>query len=85
MNNDAPTKFYEANTPTFSIEDSLPSLPLPSLNSTLNKYLDSVLPFVQEEENIFTQKIVEEFENGIGVKLQEVLSEKAKNDKNWVS
>ena len=85
MNNSTRKTFYEPNTPTFSIEDSLPPLPLPSLKSTLKLYIDSIQPFLQHEENVYTQKIAEEFEKGIGVRLQDVLNEKAKSDKNWVA
>ena len=36
---------------TFSLQDQLPSLPVPDLNETLNKYLVSIKPFVQALPN----------------------------------
>ena len=84
MDNGDTRRFYEENPPTFSIEDTLPSLPLPSLKSTLQRYLDSVKPFVNDQEYLKTQKIAEDFENGIGARVQSILSEKEKYEKNWV-
>ncbi len=69
---------------TFRADNSLPSLPLPDLDQTLNKYLDSVKPFVDQIEFLNTQKIVEKFRNGIGNNLNFHLSEKSKKERNWV-
>jgi Choline/Carnitine o-acyltransferase. len=69
---------------TFEHDDSLPSLPVPSLQHTLERYLDSVKPFVTEEEFAQTKKIVSEFEQGIGKTLHEKLLRRAKRERNWV-
>lgn len=69
---------------TFSFDDNLPSLPVPHLDNTLKKYLDSVYPFLTELEFQQTTKIVEDFRNGIGKVLQFHLMERAKNHRNWV-
>ncbi|KAJ8024587.1 Peroxisomal carnitine O-octanoyltransferase [Holothuria leucospilota] len=69
---------------TFQYEDSLPSLPLPPLQQTLHKYLESVKPFTTSEEFSETEQIVREFEQGVGKELHEKLEEKAKNSKNWL-
>lgn len=69
---------------TFNLDDTLPSLPLPDIDSTLDKYLESVRPFTDEIDYLKTKKIVDNFRYGIGKKLQFVLSEKAKRERNWV-
>lgn len=65
--------------PTFSKQDLLPRLPVPDLNKTLDKYLQSVEACTlgkQNREEILakTRKAVEEFrETGIAEKLQNLL------------
>jgi hypothetical protein len=71
--------------PTFSFDTLLPPLPLPSLDYTLTKYLESVKPFLTDIEYLNTQRLVENFRNGIGKHLNFHLSEKAKKERNWVS
>ena len=73
------------NVPTFAMDETLPSLPLPDLKDTLDKYLESIKPFVSQLEYLKTEKIVREFEHGIGQKLQFHLSQKAHKEKNWVN
>ncbi|XP_036614976.1 peroxisomal carnitine O-octanoyltransferase [Trichosurus vulpecula] len=69
---------------TFQYQDSLPSLPVPSLDESLKKYLDAVKPFANEEEYKQTEEIVRKFQNGIGEKLQQKLLERAKGKRNWL-
>ncbi|KAM5236783.1 peroxisomal carnitine O-octanoyltransferase [Ctenodactylus gundi] len=69
---------------TFQYQDSLPSLPVPSLEETLKKYLESVKPFASEEEYKKTAEIVQKFQNGIGRKLHQRLLERAKGKRNWL-
>lgn len=69
---------------TFQYQDSLPSLPVPSLEESLNKYLESVKPFANEEEYKKTEEIVKKFQNGIGEKLHQKLLERAKEKRNWL-
>lgn len=71
--------------PTFSIDNLLPSLPLPQLEQTLDKYLDSARPVLTELEFLKTQKCVEDFKNGIGKALHFHLMQKAKKERNWVT
>lgn len=73
------------NQKTFSEDDKLPSLPLPDLKHTLDRYLDSVKVLVTPKEFNNTVRIVEKFENGIGRELDEKLRRKAKSERNWVS
>lgn len=62
-------------------------MPVPELNSTLDKYLNLVRPIVNDEQYEKTKKIVTEFraEAGIGEKLQKLLIEFAESKDNWVS
>ncbi|KAB0353786.1 hypothetical protein FD755_023519 [Muntiacus reevesi] len=69
---------------TFQYQDSLPSLPVPSLEESLKKYLESVKPFANEEEYKNTEAIVRKFQNGIGEKLQQKLLQRAKGKRNWL-
>ena len=68
-------------------QDSLPPLPVPSLQQTMDKYLLAVKALVDEEDFEYTKKVVEEFKKpkGIGELLQAQLVERAKREKNWVS
>ena len=45
----------------FSLQDSLPKLPVPALDATLQKYLKTVRPLVSDEDYKQTQQYVEEF------------------------
>ncbi|XP_054847192.1 peroxisomal carnitine O-octanoyltransferase [Eublepharis macularius] len=69
---------------TFQYQRSLPSLPVPALDESLKKYLDSVKPFLNQEEYQRTESIVKAFENGIGKELQQKLLERAKVKRNWL-
>jgi hypothetical protein len=80
-NNNGKTKLH---VPTFAMDDTLPQLPLPNLKDTLDKYLESVKPVADKLAYLKTEKIVREFENGIGQKLHFYLTQKAIKEKNWV-
>lgn len=69
---------------TFSFDDNLPSLPVPDLDKTLKKYIESTFPFLNELELQCTAKIVEDFRTGIGKNLQFHLIERSRNQRNWV-
>ncbi|OXB67677.1 hypothetical protein ASZ78_015209 [Callipepla squamata] len=69
---------------TFQYQDSLPPLPVPPLDESLSKYLDSVKPFINQEEYQRTEEIVKKFENGIGRELHQKLLERAKTRRNWL-
>ncbi|XP_078615782.1 peroxisomal carnitine O-octanoyltransferase-like isoform X2 [Branchiostoma floridae x Branchiostoma japonicum] len=70
--------------PTWKYQDSLPPLPVPPLKNTLDKYLESVKPFVTAEEYKQTEAVVREFEQGVGQSLQQQLLERAKVKRNWL-
>ena len=42
----------------FSVQDSLPKLPVPPLDQTLQKYLRSVRPLLTDDEYANTQKVI---------------------------
>lgn len=69
---------------TFSVDDDLPSLPLPELSDTLRRYLDSVKPHASVIEYLNTERIARQFESGIGQKLNYVLKQKALRERNWL-
>ncbi|CAH1109108.1 unnamed protein product [Psylliodes chrysocephalus] len=64
----------------------LPSLPVPSLNQTIEKYVKTVTPFLTESELLNTKKLLKEFsdEGGTGKKLQKLLVERAHQHENWL-
>lgn len=49
---------------------NLPKLPVPKLGDTLNKFLVTAQPFLNDTEFATTKTLVKEFENGVGQKLQ---------------
>lgn len=69
-------------------EESLPRLPVPTLEETAKRYLKSVHPLLSQEEYQTTQKAVEEFvkPGGDGEKLQKRLIARREdpNVKNWI-
>ncbi|XP_041478460.1 peroxisomal carnitine O-octanoyltransferase-like isoform X2 [Lytechinus variegatus] len=69
---------------TFQYDEDLPSLPVPPLQQTLHKYLQSVKPFLTEEELQETERIVGEFGHGVGKTLHAKLEERASRTKNWL-
>lgn len=69
-------------------EDSLPRLPVPSLQETAKRYLKSVHPLLDKSEFENTKKVVDEFikRGGQGEKLQSRLIARREepNTKNWI-
>ncbi|XP_075067972.1 peroxisomal carnitine O-octanoyltransferase isoform X1 [Mixophyes fleayi] len=76
--------FESVEEKTFQYQDSLPSLPVPSLKESLSKYCDSVKPFLNEQEYEKTCSIVKSFEDGIGKELHQKLLERARTRRNWL-
>jgi len=77
-------KFIKKMTTTFSFDESLPSLPVPDLNKTLDKYLESTIPFVNSIDRLNTERLVENFKSNYGPRLDFLLRQRAKNKKNWL-
>ena len=67
-------------------QDSLPPLPVPSLQQTMDKYLLAIKPLVDEEDYEYTKDLVKDFlkPNGDGEVLHNKLLQRAKTEKNWV-
>lgn len=68
-----------------SYQASLPHLPLPSLDSTMNRYLKSVRPLLDDSKYDRIEQLTTEFKNGIGRKLQRYLWLKSWWSSNYVS
>ncbi|KAF2723357.1 acyltransferase ChoActase/COT/CPT [Polychaeton citri CBS 116435] len=69
-------------------EDSLPKLPVPTLEETAKKYLKSVHPLLSESEFQHTQKVVDEFvaPGSLGQELQKRLVARREDPehRNWI-
>ncbi|XP_062574442.1 peroxisomal carnitine O-octanoyltransferase-like [Saccostrea cucullata] len=76
--------FSSEDEKTFGSESQLPSLPLPDLNHTLQRYLESVKLHVTDEEYKHTEFIAQQFASGVGKELHKKLAEKAQNERNWL-
>lgn len=65
----------------------LPQLPVPKLNDTLNKLLETAEPHLTPDRFQNTKNIVSEFgrSGGIGEKLQKLLEKRAETKENWLS
>ncbi|KAI4470727.1 carnitine o-acyltransferase [Holotrichia oblita] len=69
----------------FSLQGSLPKLPLPSLRSTIERYMQSVRPLKDYENYERIKNMSESFEKGIGPKLQRYLILKSWWSTNYVA
>jgi carnitine O-acetyltransferase len=85
-----PAGYKEDSTkgPMLRFEESLPKLPVPTLEETAVRYLKSVHPLLSTSELESTTKAVQEFikPGGIGSKLQEKLLARREDPKhkNWI-
>ncbi|KAF7559461.1 hypothetical protein G7046_g4700 [Stylonectria norvegica] len=74
--------------PMLRWQDSLPRLPVPTLDETAKRYLKSLHPLLSPSEYEASKKAVDEFvaPGGIGPKLQEKLVARREdpNTKNWI-
>ncbi|CAF4034856.1 unnamed protein product, partial [Rotaria magnacalcarata] len=73
------------NPSLFSCQNFLPSLPVPSLDETLQRYLRSVRPLYDDAEYQRMEKLAEEFKQTIGKRLQRYLWLKWFISTNYVS
>ncbi|KAG4077465.1 hypothetical protein HA402_002892 [Bradysia odoriphaga] len=68
-----------------SFQESLPRLPVPNLDETISRYLESMLPLLSENEHKAITRKAEEFKNGIGQRLQRYLVLKSWWSPNYVT
>lgn len=67
-------KLFMGNNPSlYSSQNFLPTLPVPSLDDTLRRYLRSVRPLYDDAEYQRMEKLAEEFKQTIGNRLQRYL------------
>lgn len=71
--------------PTFAMDETMPDFPLPDLDSTLDRYYESLLPFGTPEELAKSREIIRRFKEGVGPKLHQRIVDRTKVTKNWVS
>eukprot|EP00946_MAST-07B_sp_MAST-7B-sp1_P000496 g496.t1 len=62
---------------TYSFQGALPSLPVPSLLDTIERYLESVRPMLTSDEFRDTERLASDFLTGLGPSLQRYLNFKA--------
>uniref|UniRef100_A0A3Q2U6F2 Choline/carnitine acyltransferase domain-containing protein n=1 Tax=Fundulus heteroclitus TaxID=8078 RepID=A0A3Q2U6F2_FUNHE len=70
-----------------SHQRGLPSLPVPPLQQTCQRYMAALEPIVEAHELSRTRRLVEEFQEagGVGERLQRGLERRARGADNWVS
>ena len=66
-------------------QSSFPKLPVPNLNQTLDKYLESVHPLVTPKQYAETVRLTNEFRATQGPYLQAQLVDRAAKTDNWVT
>jgi carnitine O-acetyltransferase len=69
---------------TFAFQDQLPQLPIPDLESTVQKYLDSLRPLQTPKEHSDSRIAAREFLKYQGPDLQEKLKKYASGRSNYI-
>jgi len=69
---------------TFYHDENLPSLPLPTVEQTLAKYLESCRAVLSEEDYLKTEQICKEFARNEAPVLHSLLLKRASEQKNWL-
>ncbi|XP_003740711.1 carnitine O-acetyltransferase [Galendromus occidentalis] len=70
-----------------SRQSELPKLPVPPLKESVDKYLESVKPFLSQAELVTTRKLAQELvaPGGVGETLHKLLQDRATKTDNWLS
>lgn len=69
---------------TFAHQDKLPKLPIPELDSSMQKYLAALKPLQSAREHAETAQAVEEFLKGEGPELQDRLKKYATGKTSYI-
>lgn len=69
---------------TFSGQDKLPKLPIPDLEATCRRYIESLRPLQSPREQAETQYAIDEFLKGDGHDLQEKLKQYAQGKTSYI-
>lgn len=74
----------EGEKSTFTLDETLPALPLPELEDTLTRYYESLKPFASADDLRNSHIVIDDFKVGVGARLQKSLKERAGKQKNWL-
>lgn len=78
-------KVFRGNPKLYSCQASLPNLPLPPIEKTCERWLESVRPLLKDEEYDECVHLAREFRDGLGPKCQRYLLFKKFVSTNWVT
>ncbi|CAN9500777.1 unnamed protein product [Ophioblennius macclurei] len=67
--------------PSMHYQKSLPRLPVPKLEDTVRRYLAAQRPLLDDNQFSATEKLAQDFQNGVGKQLHEELVAQDKNNK----
>ena len=68
----------------FPTQGSLGPLPVPSLEETCERYIDSLRPLLSDADLAHSEAVVADFCNGLGKRLQAGLEARAESERNWL-
>ncbi|XP_034386773.1 carnitine O-palmitoyltransferase 2, mitochondrial-like [Cyclopterus lumpus] len=71
----------ESFVPLMQKQKSLPRLPIPKLEDTVRRYLTAQRPLLDDDQFRTTEKIAQDFQNGVGKQLHEDLVAQDKSNK----